>query len=121
MLVGHGEGVVYGAHFLHAFEFLGESFVIVVQDDHAFAGIVAWSPIIIILVTGDGGRQSHFRTEEIDSSRLAVVLTEDGASFLIRGRKFEIGVRDDLGHLFPAKLVGIKLWERPLSMIFDFR
>src|SRR5205807_9123955 len=79
------------------------------------------SPIVVILVPRERGRQTHLCAEEIYGAGSAIVLAEDGTAVALAGWKFEIGVRDDLRHLLPAELVGIKLWQRPLFMVFDFR
>jgi ribosomal protein S18 acetylase RimI-like enzyme len=53
--------------------------LLIIQNDHAFAGVAARSPDEIVLVSADRGRQSVFWAEEIDGSGLSVVLAEDGA------------------------------------------
>src|SRR5215831_7769656 len=101
MLVRHRERVVDRADFFDARKFAGKGFVAVAHHDHAFAGIPARSPVIVILVSRKGGGQAHLGTEEINRAGLAIILSEDGAALSLAWRNLEKGIRDNTSHLIP--------------------
>src|SRR5208283_5352116 len=79
------------------------------HDDTAFAGVAARSPEEVALMAADGGRQTVFRTEQIDGSGLPVGLTKNRGLETDFGREFVIDARHGGRHLLPAELVGESL------------
>ncbi len=93
-------------------ELLALVLVVCVEHQNNFAGPIARSPQKIILMTGNRRRQSKLCAKKIDRSSLAIVLAEDGGTFLIFGLQVMINVRNRSDYLFPAKLIGENLRQR---------
>lgn len=79
MLIRHRQRMIHRARVLHIFKQLLEPLALVAHHDHALARVPARPPVIIILVPGNGIRQAHFRSEEIDGTGLPIILPQNCA------------------------------------------
>src|SRR4029077_12338740 len=75
------------------------------QQDYAFAGVLPWSPIIIILVSANRLGQSVTWAEEIDRARSAIIAREDCGFGALFRRKSVIDAGHSFDHLRPSELV----------------
>src|SRR5262245_43094392 len=75
--VWHGIGVLHAGHFAHAGAAAFQDFQAIVHDDQAFAGVVAWSPQEVALMSADRRRKTVLWSKEVDGASLAVILPED--------------------------------------------
>src|ERR1051326_4638308 len=94
MLVGHGVGMRHIAHLFDVIEDALQNFLAIVEHDGAFAGVVARTPQVIVLMRADRLGQAILGTEEVDRAGLAVVLAEDGGLGADLGWKAVVDARD---------------------------
>src|SRR5437870_4179781 len=112
-LVRHRPWAAYDlAQIFYESELLAFTVSSLIEHQHNFAGIIAWTPQKIILLAGNRLGQIERSAEEINRAGLAVVLAENGSTFPVFRTQMMIDVRDRGHHFFPTKLIGKNLRQR---------
>src|SRR6266446_4690589 len=105
-------GMVGPSGYLHAGEVLAIPGSIAAQHDHAFAGVLSWPPIPIVLMIADRLRQPILFPEEIDRSRLTITVGKNRSHRALLRREFIVNPPHCLRHFLPSKLIGKMLRQR---------
>src|SRR5580700_8431027 len=105
-----------GADVFHVLPELFQNLFAVVEDDHAIAGVAARAPEKPGLMAAKRWRETLAGAEEIDGAGLAVVLGEDATVVAFGGGNAVPGDSGFIDDFFPAKLVGVPLWQRGASV-----
>src|SRR6266566_3758180 len=112
-LVQHGPWAAYDlAQIFYESELLAFTVSSLIEHQHNFAGITAWTPQKIILMARNRLGQIELSAKEINRAGLAVVLAEDGSAFPVFRAQMMIDVRDRGDHFLPAELIGENLRQR---------
>src|SRR5689334_15784633 len=97
--------MLHAAGDLDGGEMFAVSAAIAAEHDHGLTGVIAGTPIPIVLVTADGFRQPVFGTDEVDGAGLPVTVREDGGGGALGRRQTEINLGNRTSHFFPSELV----------------
>src|SRR5580658_3282008 len=108
----HGVGMRYLRAFFDAVAPVLGVVELPVEHDQTLTGVLPESPIVIILMSANGWRQSVARAEKINRPGRAIISSQNRSLGAFVGGHRVVNSGDLRDHLGPAELVREMLWQR---------